>query len=99
MQEGKTWATVKKGHDSRMLVEALLVRLPGLKRAAGNLQRLGRLTQGDPLGLQITILIEEGSASGAIPVWVTITIALWMGLDYGSHSDLLLHPLPCWCDG
>ena len=67
MQEGKPRSTLKKGHDGGMLVEALLVRPPGLKRAAGNLKRLGRLTQGEPLGLQIEILIEELQRVGCDP--------------------------------
>jgi hypothetical protein len=81
-----------------MVVEALLVRPPGLQRAAGNLKRLGRLTQGEPLGLQSEILIEEVRAWGAIPSWgaiimaFAIIMALWMSLDDGSHSDLLLNP-------
>ena len=54
---------------------------------AGNLKCSGRLTQGETLGLQSTILIEERSALGAIPAWVTISVALLRGLDDGSHSD------------
>src|SRR4029434_5551875 len=98
MQEGQPRTTLKKDHNARMFVEALLVRPPGLKRAAGNLKRLGRLTQGEPLGLQSEILIEEVLGAGASPSWgaiimaVAIIMALWMGLDDGSHSDLLLNP-------
>src|SRR5712692_864999 len=105
MQEGQPRRALKKGHDGRMFVEALLVRPPGLKRAAGNLKRLGRLTQGESLGLQSEIRIEEVRASGAIPSWGTIIMAfaiimaLWMGLDYGSHSDLLFNPSPFCCHG
>ena len=69
MQEGQPRSTLKKGHDSRVLVEALLVGPPGLKRAAGNLKRFGRLTQGESLGLQSEILIEELSTLGSIPAW------------------------------
>jgi len=98
MQEGQPRRALKKDHNARMFVEALLVRPPGLQRAAGNLKRLGRLTQGEPLGLQSEILIEEVRASGAIPSWgaiimaFAIIMALWMGLDDGSHSDLLFNP-------
>src|SRR5262249_15284765 len=92
MQEGQTRATVKKGHDGGMFVKTFLIRPPGLKRAAGHLKRLGGLTQGEPLGVEIKILIEEFSASGAIPSWGAIVIASWLGLDYGSHSDLLFNP-------
>src|SRR6266511_4944777 len=83
MQEGQPRSAVKKGHNGRMFVEARLVRPPSLERAAGHLKRLGRLTQGAPLGLQSAIVIEEVRASAAI------IMALWMGLDDGSHSDLL----------
>jgi hypothetical protein len=51
MQEGKTGDTVKKRHNSRTLVEALLVRPPRLQRTAGHVKHLGRLTLGHPLGL------------------------------------------------
>ena len=94
MQEGQTWGTLQKGHDSGMLIEAFVIRLPCLKRAAGHLKLLGCLTLGDALGLQLEILIKAFSAFSAIPVWVAIVIASWLGLDYGAHSDLLCHPLP-----
>jgi hypothetical protein len=90
MQEGKTRGTVKKDHDGGMFVKTFLIRPPCLQRAAGNVKRLGGLTQGKPLGLQIAILIEECSALGAIPSWGTIIMASWYGLDDGSHSDLLV---------
>src|SRR5215204_4843860 len=103
MQEGQPRSALKKDHNARMFVKALLVHPPGLKRAAGNLKRRGCLTQGEPLGLQSEILIEEVRAAGAIPSWgaiimaCAIIMALWRGLDDGSHSDLLLIPLPCCC--
>jgi hypothetical protein len=90
MQEGKPRAAVKKGDNGRMLVKALLVGPPCLQRAAGHLKCSSRLTQGEPLGLQLAILIEELSALGAIPAWVTISVALLGGLDDGYHSDLLV---------
>jgi hypothetical protein len=99
MSEGKTWGTVTKGHDGGMLVEALLVRPPCLKRAAGHMQSLGCLTQGESLGLQIVILVKECSASGAIPAWVMIIVASLLVLDDGAHNDLLFHPLPLCRDG
>jgi hypothetical protein len=91
MQEGQPHA-VKKGDDSRVLVEALVVGSPGLQRAAGHLKRFGRSTQGESLGLQSEILIEEVSSLGATPAWVMIRIASLRLLDDGSHSDLLFHP-------
>jgi hypothetical protein len=98
MQEGKPRGTVKKGDNRRVLVEALVVGSPGLQGAARHLKRLGRLTQGEPLGMQLTILIEELSTWGATPVLGAIIIALCTGLDYGSHSDLLFHPSPLLCE-
>src|SRR5215468_10562113 len=99
MQEGQPRRTLKKNHDGGMCVEALLVGPPGLQRTAGNFKRLGGLTQGEPLDLQIKILIEEFSTLGARPAWGAIIIAWCFGLDYGAHSDLLLHPLPVCCHG
>jgi hypothetical protein len=99
MQEGKPRATVKKGHDGGMLVEALLVRPPCLKRAAGHVQSLGCLTQGAPLGLQIVILVKECSALGAIPAWTMSIVASLLVLDDSAHNDLLLHPSPLCRDG
>jgi len=74
--EGKTRGTVKKSHDSGMLVKTCLIHAPGLQRAAGHGERLGGLPQGEALGLQLAILIKECSASGAIPAWMTSIIVL-----------------------
>jgi hypothetical protein len=89
MQAGKPRAPVKKGDNGRRLVKALWVGPPCLPRAAGHLKGSGRLTQGETLGLQSTILSEERSALGASPGWVTISVASLRGLDDGSHRDLL----------
>jgi hypothetical protein len=67
---------------------------PGLQGASGNLKRFGRLTQGESLGLQSKILIEEVSSLGSTPAWVMLSIASLRVLDDGSHSDLLFHPSP-----
>jgi hypothetical protein len=94
MQEGEPRRSVKKRHDCGTLVEALLVRPPGLQRAAGNLKHLGRLTLGDALGFAIDILLKQLSAFHAIPALVTILIATLLVMDDGSHSYLLvLKPL------
>ena len=60
MQEGETGDALKKRHDSGTRIEALLVRPPRLQRAAGHLKHLGRLTLGEPLGLQSAILRQTG---------------------------------------
>jgi hypothetical protein len=90
MHEGQPWDTVEKGHDGGMFVKTFLRRPPCLQRATGQIKRLGGLTQGEPLGVQIAILIEEFRASRAIPSWGAIIMASWLGLDDGSHSDLLV---------
>jgi hypothetical protein len=90
MQEGKTWSTLEKGHDGRVFIKTFLIGPPRLKRATGNLKCLGGLTQGEALSLQIEILIEAFSASGAIPPGGAISIASGCGLDYGCHGDLLV---------
>jgi hypothetical protein len=68
-----------------------------LKGASGHLKRLGRLTQGESLGLQSKILIEEVRTLGSIPAWVMISIASLRVLNDGSHGDLLFHPSPVYC--
>ena len=90
MQESKTGEAVKKRHDRRTLVEALLVGAPRLQCRAGHLKHLGRLTLRDTLGLQSTRLCQEVSAFDAIPALVSILVASLRILDYRSHSDLLL---------
>src|SRR5262245_15444099 len=99
MQEGETRRTVKKGHDRGTLIEALLVYLPGLKCAAGDIEQLGRLPLGGPLRLQSTIALKQLSVSGSLPAWVTVVVASLRFLDYRSHSDLLFHPSPLCRDG
>ena len=73
-------------------IKTLLPHVPRLQRGARNLQRFGGLTLGDPLGLQSAILVEQGSAVGAIPSLMTIILALVPILEYSAHSDLL--PIP-----
>ena len=99
MQEGEPRDTLKKRHDGGMLVEALLVRPPGLQRAAGHLKRLGRLTLGEPLGLQSAILLKELSAFECDPsvggdhrclvaaYWMTVpTATSFVILRLGMHD-------------
>src|SRR6266516_4677701 len=73
-----------------MFVKTVLRRPPCLQRATGHMKRLGGLTQGEPLGLQIAILIEESSASGAIPSWGKIIMASWFILFVGAYINLLV---------
>src|SRR6266702_8183788 len=99
MQESETWNTLKKGHDRGTLVETCLVRLPRLEGAAGNIKLLGCLTLGEALGLELEILIKAFSAFQATPSREVCLIAWLPGLDYGSHSALLVHPLPWYGHG
>ena len=90
MQEGETRSTVKKGHDSGTRIQALVVCLPGLERAAGHIEQLGCLPMGEPLRLQSAIALKQFSASGSLPAWVTIVVASLRILDDGSHGYLLV---------
>jgi len=88
MQEGETGNTVEKSHDNWTRIEALLVRAPRLQRAAGHVQRLGRLTRRETLRLEIAILCIPLSAFEAMPALVAILVASLLSIDYRSHSYL-----------
>jgi hypothetical protein len=94
MHNGQTWRAVKKRHHSRVLIQALVVSPPGLKRAAGNLQHFGGLTLREALNLASNILLKQLRAFDPIPALVTITIAPGLDSDYRAPSDLLPKPLP-----
>jgi hypothetical protein len=57
MQKGEPWHAVKKRHDGGTRVQALLIRTPGLERAAGNLKHLRGVTLRQALRLQSAILL------------------------------------------
>jgi len=97
MQEGQPWGTVEKGHDGGMCVKTVLIRPPCLQRAAGHIKRLGGLTQGEPLGLQVTILRKQLSTFDAIPALVALIIATLRILDDCAHRYLLLLKPLSWC--
>ena len=90
MQEGEPRHTVKKRHDSRTRIKALLVRAPCLQRGAGHLKHLGGLPLGEALGFEIVILLQEISALEALPTLVAIIVASLLVLDYRAHHYLLL---------
>jgi hypothetical protein len=94
MQASETWNAVKKGHDRGTLVETFLVRLPRLEGAAGPITLVGCLTLGEAVGVPLERLIKVCSAFQATPSWEVCLIAWLPALDYGSHSALLVHPLP-----
>jgi hypothetical protein len=54
-------------HHMGTHIEPLLPRAPHLQRGSGNVQRLGGLTLGEPVGLQVAIVVKECSASEAFP--------------------------------
>jgi hypothetical protein len=89
MQEGETGYTAKKGHNRGTGIEAVLGQAPRLQCAARIVQHLDRLTLGDPLGVQSTILHKQVCTFAARSALVTLLIATWRLLDYRSHSDLL----------
>ena len=95
MQEGEPRNTLEKRYDRRTRVEALLIRPPRLKRAAGHIKHFGRLTLGDTLGLESAIRLKQVSAFEAIPALVAITIATLCVMDYSAHSYLLPKLMPC----
>ena len=90
MQEGQTWNALEKRHDGGTLVQAFLIRTPCLQRAARYLKRLGGLTLGESLGLQIAILRQQLSTFDAIPTLVALIIAYVAYIGLLSHRYLLL---------
>jgi len=70
-------------------IKGLMPCAPGLKSGSGNLKLLSRLTLGQALGLQLTIVLEEVRTFESIPPWLTAIVALLRVLDDDSHSDLL----------
>jgi hypothetical protein len=98
MQEGESQNAVKKCYDSGTRVQAL-VHPPCLKRATGHVERLGRLTLGEALGLQIVILLKALRAFNAIPALVAIIAVALCILDDCAHSYLLFQPFALMRDG
>jgi hypothetical protein len=56
-QEGEPGHTLAKRHDNGTRVQALVLRRPGLERAAGHLKPLSGLTLGETSRLQRAILL------------------------------------------
>jgi len=90
MQESETWNALAKRHDRGTLVQAFLIRTPCLQRAARYLRRLGGLTLGESLGLQVAVLRQQLSTFDAIPTLVALIIATLRILDNCAHRYLLL---------
>ena len=60
MHEGESRTALKKSGHMGTDVEAVMPPLPGLKGRSGNLELFGRLTLGDALGSQLSVLLKEG---------------------------------------
>jgi len=86
MQKGEPWNAVQNRYDRGTGVAGLLVGPPGLQRAAGHLQPLGRLTLGEAPGVQVARLRKPVSAFEALPAWVALLVALGLLLDDRAHS-------------
>src|SRR4029453_6761981 len=76
-------------------IEPILPCAPRLQRGAGDLEPVGGLTLGEPLGLQVAILLKECSASASLPSLVTIPVATWLRIHDSAHSSLLTQPWLC----
>src|SRR5215510_13844432 len=94
MEEGKPRNALKKPDDMRTRIEPTLPHAPRLQRGSGDMQHLGSLTLGDPLGLQVVILVQQFGASDPIPSLLALYIATLFVMDYSSHS-YLLYRSPC----
>ena len=94
MQEGQPRDALKKRDDGGTRIKPILLRTPRLQCSAGHVKHLGRLTLGEPLGLQFAIPRKQVRAFEASPALVAIIVATLLLLDYRSHSYLLFQPSP-----
>jgi len=74
-------------------IEAVVPYAPGLQGCSGDLELFGRLTLGEPLRSQLSVLCKEVRTFESIPAWLANMVDVWHGLDDGSHSDLLCQSL------
>src|SRR5215831_13972584 len=89
MEEGESGHTLKERDHLGTCIEAILPGAPGLERAPGDVKRLGGLTLGDPLRLQIAILVKQFGASHPLPSLLAVGIATLFIMEYSSHGYLL----------
>ncbi len=97
MQKSQPWGTVDKGHNGRRFVQPFLIRPPCLKRAAGHVKHLGRLTLGHPLGFTLAIALTLLRPFEALPALMAIRLATLRVLDDCSHRDRLFRSFACVC--
>jgi hypothetical protein len=96
MEEGETRHTLKKRHHLGTCIEPILPCVPGLQRGPGNVQPFGGLSLGQPLGVQVVILLEKFGAPDALPALMTINLAPLLIIDDSAHSYLLTQPVSYW---
>jgi hypothetical protein len=89
MQEGEPRNALKERNHLGTCIESILPGAPCLERGTGDIKCLGGLTLGDPLGLQMTILVKQFGASHPLPSLLAVCIATLFVMDYSSHGYLL----------
>jgi len=89
MKEGETGYTLKKRYHLGTGIEPILPCEPGLQCGSGNVQPFGGLSLGQPLGVQLVILLEEFGAPDALPTLVPINLAPLFISNDSAHSNLL----------
>jgi hypothetical protein len=94
MEAGQPWGPRQKGPDGRRRVEALVLRPPGLQRAARPRQRWGGWPQGAPLRWPRMRRLKAGRPWGALPAWPRRIVAAWLVWEDGAHHALPLPPAP-----
>jgi hypothetical protein len=92
MQEGQSGLTLKKLGNVRADVKGTLLPAPSLQGGAGDLKLLGRLTLGDPLSLQLDIVLKPVSPLEPVPAQVTVDIVKVRKIKYRCHRGLPLKP-------
>src|SRR5262249_17940373 len=85
MEERETGNTLEKRHDSGTGVQAVLIHAPCLQGATGDVQHLGRLALGEPLGVSFAISFKQLSALKARPALIAILIATVLVFAYRCH--------------
>src|SRR5215475_911156 len=96
VEKCETGAAFKTCHPLGTRIQTLLPHVPRLPRGARNKECFGGLPLRESLGVQGTLLVEQGSASRSLPSLLAIRIATWHGMHYSAHSYLLLPKLmPC----
>jgi hypothetical protein len=92
----ETGNTLEKRHDSGTGIKAVVLHVPCLQGATGDVQPLGRLALGEPLGVSLAIACKQLRALEARPTLMAIMIATVLCLAYRCHRlPLFPKSLPC----